>query len=105
MSEMTPKEAAASLRDTAELLENEYRREALMFAADTLDPPKPKAEWEARDNVARREGLGMAFCYDNYGTVADDTLASHRATVTMHALRADEEGIDVVALIESATDR
>lgn len=104
MNDMTPQEAAQKARALATIAGHSEATEVLRILADAIDPPKPKAEWRVGEGVARRcamrDGMVAAVCYDNKG--GGMAPANHRAIVTMHALRADEEGIDVVALIEEA---
>lgn len=100
MADMTPQEAAKRLRQLdafSGLTDSDYA--AIRLAADALDPPKPKAEWTCVDEQVLRDAEVVAICYDDAGMPVSST-SYHRATVTMHALRADEEGHDVIAAIE-----
>ena len=106
MNDMTPQEAARIVRGEVSYFGYpETYQLAVRILADIADPPKPKAEWRVGEGVALRcalrDGMVVAVCYDNIGG-GTAPASAHRATVTMHALRADEEGIDVVALIEEA---
>lgn len=102
MSDMKPQEAARRLRCLdafSGMADSDFA--VIRAAADMLDPPKQDLEWSTVGNiVVRREGpryTAIASLQADLGGPC-----RHRAIVTMHALRADEDGIDVVTLIEEA---